>query len=156
SRAVGSSLHLMEVLDTITQQAIRLSGADACGIFELDAAGDRLQVLTALNLPEALVKGVEGRSANGSGAGEVGIGRAMGEGRALQIPDLETAEMADRDLYLNAGFRALLVVPMESPATWRAMAVCRSRSGRLDERTVELLSTVANQSRVAIDNARLF
>jgi signal transduction histidine kinase len=36
------------------------------------------------------------------------------------------------------------------------MVVYRQEPGRLSDRTVELLTTLANQSRVAIDNARLF
>ena len=50
SRAIGSSLDLSEVLSTISTHAVRLAGADACGIFELDAARERLVVVASVGL----------------------------------------------------------------------------------------------------------
>jgi signal transduction histidine kinase len=57
---------------------------------------------------------------------------------------------------LRAGFRALLAVPMGSASVSNVMVLYRRQVGRVDDRAVALLSTLANQSRVAIDNARLF
>jgi signal transduction histidine kinase len=45
---------------------------------------------------------------------------------------------------------------MASGTVARAMVVYRRTLGSFDERTVELLTALANQSKVAIDNARLF
>jgi signal transduction histidine kinase len=157
SRAVGSSLHLAEVLDTITSQAVRLSGADACGIFETHSGRDQLRALASLNLPDHLVAGLEHALPAAPGRpGDEAIRQAMQQGHTVQVADVAAASLAERDLYLGAGFRALLVVPMESPGILRAMTVWRRQPGLLDERTVELLTTLANQSKVAIDNARLF
>src|SRR5262249_12096313 len=64
--------------------------------------------------------------------------------------------LATRDGYLKAGFQALIAVPMGSVGVSHVMVVYRRETGSLDDRTVELLTTLANQSRVAIDNARLF
>ena len=64
--------------------------------------------------------------------------------------------MTSRDGYLRAGYRALLAVPMGSANVSHVMVVYRRTPGRLADRTVELLTTLAGQSRVAIDNARLF
>ncbi len=75
----------------------------------------------------------------------------------VQVPDIAAGgELMFKSLYLEAGFRALLAVPMVSGNVLRAMTVYRRRPGLFDDRTVELLTTVANQSKVAIDNARLF
>ena len=59
SRAIGASLDLAEVLNTIATHALRLSSADACGIFELDAARERLVVVAALGLSDDLLKMLE-------------------------------------------------------------------------------------------------
>jgi signal transduction histidine kinase len=45
---------------------------------------------------------------------------------------------------------------MGSTGVSHVMVVYRRESGQRDDQTVELLTTLANQSRVAIDNARLF
>jgi len=74
-----------------------------------------------------------------------------------QVPDIAIAGPTGLGaLFLQAGFRALLAVPMGSGDVQRAMVLVREKPGRFDDRTVELLSTLAQQSQVAIDHARLF
>jgi signal transduction histidine kinase/HAMP domain-containing protein len=157
SRAIGASLDLSAVLDTISTQAVRLSGADACGIFELDSAKERLVVVAALGLDKNVREMLERTPVtadDGSNAGP--IGRALASGQPVQIPDIAEASLASQEAHLQAGFRALLAVPMGSASVSHVMVVYRREPGRLSDRTVELLTTLANQSRVAIDNARLF
>jgi signal transduction histidine kinase len=157
SRAVGSSLDLAEVLSTISTHALRLSSSDACGIFELDAAKRRLVVVASVGLGEDVLEMLT-QVPIGAGAGPDGgpIRQALSTGEAVQVPDIAAATLASRDGYLRAGFRALLAVPMGSTSVSNVMVLYRHESGSADNRTVELLSTLANQSRVAIDNARLF
>src|SRR5262249_11818729 len=84
------------------------------------------------------------------------IGQALSSQQVIQIPDIEAVGTLARDWYLQAGFRALLAVPMGSGGVSRVMVAYRQEPGQWDDRTIELLMTLANQSRVAIDNARLF
>jgi signal transduction histidine kinase len=158
SRAVGSSLDLTEVLNTISSHAVRLSSSDACGIFELDPLRERFVVVASSHFDPAFVETLQGASVGSEAGVRRGpISRAMQSGEVVQIPDIEGAgDMAFKPLYLEAGFRAFLVVPMGSGSVSRAMTVYRRQPGRFDERTVELLTTLANQSKVAIDNAWLF
>ena len=156
SRAIASSLDLEEVLNTITSHAVRLSGANACGIFELDAAKERLGVVAATGLTDDVLQMLRHAPIPAEGERRGPIGLALSSGQAVQIPDLMEDETPARDRYLQAGYRALLAVPMGSASISRVMVVFRREPGRLDDRTVSLLTTLANQSRVAIDNARLF
>ena len=177
SRAVGSSLDLSEVLRTISAHAVRLSNSDACGIFELDSARQGFVVVASHNFSEPFLETLESAgvtmaspAAADSGAALTGpIGHAIStpssrewvsrleSGEVVQVPDIAAGgELMFKSLYLEAGFRALLAVPMVSGNVLRAMTVYRRRPGLFDDRTVELLTTVANQSKVAIDNARLF
>jgi signal transduction histidine kinase len=158
SRAVGSSLDLTEVLNTISSHAVRLSSSDACGIFELDPLRERFVVVASSHFDQAFVETLQGASVGSDASVRRGpISRAMQSGEVVQVPDIEGAgDMVFKPVYLEAGFRAFLVVPMGSGSVSRAMTVYRTRPGRFAERTVELLSTLANQSKVAIDNARLF
>ncbi len=59
-------------------------------------------------------------------------------------------------MYLRAGFQALVAVPMGSTNVSHVLTVYRRQRGGLDGQTVEVLATLANQSRGAIDSARLF
>src|SRR5262249_62029432 len=90
------------------------------------------------------------------GEGTGPIARALLSGKPVHVPDLARTTLATRDGYLKAGFQALIAVPMGSVGVSHVMVVYRRETGSLDDRTVELLTTLANQSRVAIDHARLF
>src|SRR5207249_1759766 len=59
SRAIGASLDLSEVLGTISTHAVRLASADACGIFELDAARERLAVVASQGLDKSVLEVLE-------------------------------------------------------------------------------------------------
>ena len=78
---------------------------------------------------------------------------------AVQMPDLdERAAYADaRASSCDAGFRALLVVPLLRPdRIVGALVVRRREPGEFPQATVDLLQTFAAQSVLAIQNARLF
>jgi signal transduction histidine kinase len=156
SRAIGSSLNLSEVLKTISIHALKLSSADACGIFELDVTLRRLIVVASEGLDDEVLQALE-RVPIDAGAGLGPISRALSQGQPVQVPNLEdAATVSSRDVYLRAGFRALVAVPMGSKSVSHVLAVYRRQPGGLDDQTVEVLATLANQSRSAIDSARLF
>jgi hypothetical protein len=61
------------------------------------------------------------------------------------------------DIILQAGFRALLAVPLlRSDQIIGALVVRRKEPGEFPEHTVKLLQTFADQSVLTIQNARLF
>ncbi len=157
SRAVGSSLDIGEVLSTISAHAVQLSSSDACGIFELDPVHGRFRVVASYELGAAFLAALQGATeAPDAAAGRGPIRSAMEQREAVQVPDIAVGRMALGPLFLDAGFRALLAVPMGTGDERRAMVLVREKPGRFDDRAVELLSTLARQSQVAIDHARLF
>ena len=157
SRAVGSSLDIGEVLSTISAHAVQLSSSDACGIFELDPVHGRFRVVASYELGAPFLAALQGATeAPDAAAGRGPIRSAMEQREAVQVPDIAVGRMALGALFLDAGFRALLAVPMGTGDERRAMVLVREKPGRFDDRAVELLSTLARQSQVAIDHARLF
>ena len=61
------------------------------------------------------------------------------------------------EIILRAGFRALLVAPLLRGKNVVGMLVIRRRTpGAFSQNTVDLITTFAAQSAVAIENARLF
>ena len=157
SRAVGSSLDIGEVLSTISAHAVQLSSSDACGIFELEPVHGRFRVVASYELGAAFLAALQGATeAPDAAAGRGPIRSAMEQREAVQVPDIAVGRMALGPLFLDAGFRALLAVPMGTGDERRAMVLVREKPGRFDDRAVELLSTLARQSQVAIDHARLF
>ena len=145
SRAISASLDLSEVLKTISMHALRLSSADACGIFELDAGRRRLVVVASVALDEDVLTMLEQVPIGAGGVGP--ISRALSYGQAVQVPDIAAAAtLTNRDVYFRAGFQALVAVPMGSTNVSHVLAVYRRQRGGVDGQTVEVLATLANQS----------
>jgi signal transduction histidine kinase/CheY-like chemotaxis protein len=154
SRAVSSSLDIRQVLDTVASYALRLAGADACGIFEVDSEQNRVLVVAARNLSKPFVDALQDPAFN---VQDSIVTRALDRREARQVPDLTRHPgFAFRDVLVREGFRALLTVPMGSGGEVRGLVLYRRLPGPFDARVVNLVTTLANQSKVAIDNARLF
>jgi signal transduction histidine kinase len=77
--------------------------------------------------------------------------------RPVQIPDLlKSKPFFVRDAVLDAGFRAMLAVPIVQERVARGLALFRRAPGAFDAGAVELLTQLAHQAAVAIGNAALF
>src|SRR5262249_2937821 len=91
------------------------------------------------------------------GAGETAIGKAAAEQTPIQIADTLKDASSVLDIVVQAGFRALLIVPLlRSDQIIGALVVRRKEPGEFPEHTVNLLQTFADQSVLTIQNARLF
>jgi signal transduction histidine kinase len=154
SQAVSSSLDLRQVLDTVAGHAVNLSGSDAGGIFEFNQARRVFEPVVTRNLTRDFIEAVQATPMEVRGAT---IGRAVETGQPVQIPDMEDAsDYPLRGVILREGFRALLTVPMGGEKVARGMVLLRRTPGAFDDQVVDLLTALANQSKVAIENARLF
>jgi signal transduction histidine kinase len=153
-RAVSSSLDLREILDTVARQAVALSGADGCGIFQISPHRQAFEVVVSHGLSAEFVDSVLSRSV---GVDQGTIREATQTGEAVQIADVEQAHAYPfRDLFLAEGLRSVLTVPMSGDDVARGIVIVRRRTGEFDERIVSLMKALANQSSVAIANANLF
>ena len=155
SQAVSSSLDLDEVLTTIVTRAVQLSGTEGGSMFEFDQATQLFHVRTCFGTEPELVAALRATRIH---LGETFVGRAALSGEPQSAPDLE-AETQDPHIerLASAGWRSMLVVPLR----WEqeiigALLVRRRVTGAFSARTAELLETLANQSAVAIHNARVF
>src|SRR5262249_40351191 len=86
------------------------------------------------------------------------IARATAQRAPVQIADL-IKELSSPivDIVIRAGYRAILVVPLLRPGEIvGTLVVRRKQPGEFPKSTVELLETFADQSVLAIQNARLF
>ena len=156
SRAVSSSLHLRRVLDTVASYAVSLSGCDAAAVVEFNPARQAYDVVASRNLDADFLEALQGTAID---LRRSMIRRAAQSGQAVQVSDVAetTAEgMQLRDMTLAAGFRALLAVPMGGEDDTRGLVLFRRAAGTFDERSVNLVTALANQSKVAVENAHLF
>jgi signal transduction histidine kinase/CheY-like chemotaxis protein len=155
SQAVSSSLDLGQVLTTIVTRAAELSGADGGSIFEFDAEAEEFVLRTCAGTSDELVRGLHEIRIGLQGTF---MGSAAAAGEVRQAPDLD-AEPPDP--HVNAlrahGWRSMVVLPLRrEDAIFGSLVVRRTVPGALPEETVDLLETLAGQSVVAIQNARVF
>jgi GAF domain-containing protein len=155
SQAVNSTLDLETVLSTIVAKAVQLSSTEAGAIFVFDIAQREFYLRATYGMDRELIEALTQRHI---GLDEPNITPAFLEGEPIQVSDLrEGVSSAVNEIILRAGFRALLVTPLQRGEEMVGMLVVRRRTpGTFPQNTVELIKTFAAQSAVAIENARLF
>jgi signal transduction histidine kinase/DNA-binding response OmpR family regulator len=155
SQTVSSTLDLQTVLSTIVTHAVHLSKAEGGTIYEFDDAEQVFVPRANFGISEELIEALRDSRIHD---GDTVVGKSAATRTAVQIPDL-ASEPTYRlfDVLVQAGFRALLAVPLlREDRVIGALVVRRKAPGAFSEQTVELLRTFATQSALAIQNARLF
>jgi signal transduction histidine kinase len=154
TQAVNSTLDLETVLSTIVAKAVQLSGTEAGVIYVFDELEQTFRVRATYGLSEELIAAIRDQEL---GASDV-IRQATRDRKPQEIADIRNEPPSPvREIAMRAGFRARLVVPLVSPdSVVGALVIRRKTPGEFPQSTVELLETFADQSVVAIQNARLF
>jgi GAF domain-containing protein/anti-sigma regulatory factor (Ser/Thr protein kinase) len=155
TQAVSSSLDLSRVLTTIAEQATKLCQADAGFIAEYHGEIGEFRISATWNASQELVHAIQRAQLTlGRGAS----GQSAATGRPVQIPDVMVEPgYPFREILAREGYRAVLSVPMlREGRILGTVTLVRKTPGAFGEEQVRLLTTFANQTTIAIDNARLF
>jgi signal transduction histidine kinase len=154
-RAVSSTLDLKVVMKTIVDRAVDLSGTNGGSIFYYREEVGAFELGETSGLDEEVVARFRKLDIS---AGQTGLGEAIAMRQPLQVPDiLKWASNPLRDAALEAGLRAALIVPLlggEGPLG--ALVLQRRQPGEFTQAVVSLMQTFADQSAIALENARLF
>jgi signal transduction histidine kinase len=155
SQAVNSTLDLPAVLSTIVAKAVLLSHTEAGAIYVHDESRHQFELRATHGMSDALLAAISDEGADLHGAG---IGASIERREVVQIADLrQTPPSPLQEASLKAGFSALLAVPLLRPDhVVGALVVHRRQPGVFPSTVMELLQTFADQSVLAIQNARLF
>jgi len=155
-QAISSTLDLRTVLSTIVGRATQLSGTDAGVIYEYD---EQREVFVPRAVEHLEAEIVETMLATPVRKGEGATGRLADDMTPIQVPDVMHApvESRVRGALVRAGYRALLAVPLvREDRLIGGLTVIRKSIGKFSPEVIELLTTFAAQSAIAIHNARLF
>ena len=151
SRTVTSPLYLDEMLGVVTDMAARMMAAAATSLYLLDEATGQLVLRAAQNISGAV--GPLSSMAVGEGI----AGRVAASGEPIVVLDLRADERClNRAVAEQEGWVSLLSVPLI--VRDRTVGVFSCTMGARHEFTpkeVELFQTLANQTALAIENARL-
>ena len=154
-RAVSSTLDLKVVLKTIINHAVELSGTDGGSIFHYREEASIFELAEAAMLDEKLVANFRKLEISPK---YKGLGDAVTSRLPVQIPDLaKWPSNPLRNAALEAGLRAALIVPLLGVGgPLGALVLLRRQPGKFAAPVVSFMQTFADQSAIALANARLF
>jgi len=155
SQAVNSTLDLETVLSSIVRHAVQLSRADAGTIYEFDETEQIFSPRINYGVSAEFIQ--EMRESKLRVGDETVIGQAAEKRIPDQVPDLVNVPNYPLSYMKQAGFRALLALPLlHKDRLVGGLVVRRKAAGEFPLPIVDLLQTFAAQSVLAIHNARLF
>lgn len=151
SGIVISSMQFESILEKILDATRRVLGADACLIRLLEAGSNTLRLVASSGLsPDYASKAQVIR------VGESILGRAVEECRPVAVVDIYQSPYKFRDLARVLGLRSLLAVPIIARDQLLGGIAVFSRNPHVyTSMETRLLSAIAGQAAVAIDNAHL-
>jgi signal transduction histidine kinase len=154
-QAVNSTLDLRQVLSTILTRSVTLAEVDAGVIFRYSRAERAFHLVESVGWDEEMVRRVRGMRVDEAGTV---VGQAVATQSPVQLPDIAAGPMTPlREVNLQGGFHAALIVPLiGAERTLGAIVLARRAAGEFPEDTVRLMQTLASQSALAIQNARLY
>jgi signal transduction histidine kinase len=157
-QAVSSTLNLQTVLTTIVTRAVQLSGTDGGVIYEYGEDLQEFRLRATHRMEDELIEALRAAPIR---VGDGALGQAAISHMPVQIPDLlderEPSATRVRPLLLRLGYRSLLAVPvLREEVIAGGLVVWRRETGSFSTEIVNLLQTLATQSVLAIQNARLF
>jgi signal transduction histidine kinase len=158
SQAVSSTLDLQTVLTTIVTRAVDLSESDEGIIYEFD---EETQTFRSTATHKTAPEHLEAVQAAPIRLGEGAIGHAAVTRKPVQVPDIRDEQQfvapQVRRVLVKLGLRSLLAIPLyRESQLLGGLSVFRRSLGSFSDDVVNLLQTFANQSVLAIHNARLF
>ena len=179
-RYVGASLDISDVLETIARYSTALAESDGAVIVDIHDEVDGCEILAADKLSPTFCAdmtpllpqinsfirnfgrwSVFDRTVTSDEAlltdARAALSHNASQLEVAQIEDFRPLwECATRDLMLEAGYQSLLRVNLDVDEVVRCLLVFRRQPGAFDERHIDLVTTLASQSKVALDNAQLF
>jgi GAF domain-containing protein len=155
-----STFDLQAVLETLTESAARLCGAEIANIWRVRDGGYRLTASYGVDIRHK--EYLENKTYLESvliepGRGTI-VGRTLLEGNAVHVHDVQ----ADPEYNLSGvlelgGYRTALGIPLlREGIPIGVLFLARTRVEPFDQKQLELVATFADQAVIAIENVRLF
>ena len=156
---VSASLDLEEILCGALDKTLHVMGREAGGIYLLrrnsaapPGSQEILKVVAHRGIDASLLAAIDNLA-----VGEGFSGRVVQTGEPLLVPDLSVDERLTRTEVTERGYRSVAIAPLVSRGkVLGSLFVMSSRSALRGEQDLQLLSSIAGQVAVAVENAGLY
>lgn len=151
SEAVTSPIYLNEMLDVVTKMAAQVMNAAVCSIFLLDETSGKLEMKSAQRLDRAYATRAP------IPLGEGISGRVAKTGKPIIVHDVRNDKRyINPDLAKREDLVSMLSVPLTVRDKVIGVLNCFTSAPRkFSKEQIALFSTLANQTALALENARL-
>ena len=152
-QAVSSSLDLETVLTTVIARAVRLADADSGTLYQFDAGDGVFDPRANFGVSPEMIEALRGMRI---GVGDGPVGMCALNRAPVQLADVELTQRYSI-MWVHDNIRAVVAVPLiRDEHVTGALVIRRKVAGEFSPSIVKLLETLASQSVLAIENARLF
>ena len=145
TEAISTTFAISDILSALMDLSARFLPSESCGVFSLDGDDLKLDVL-ATRGDQRVVQCVQDHSEDGI------VDWVLREQRPVVIEDMSTVEQAGVEVC------SIVLVPLRARAQNIGLygLYCRRSKDAFTAGEMELLSVLANQTAVALENARLY
>jgi len=151
SKAINSDLYLEDILRQIVNVTADMMGSNICSLMLLDQKKNELVIRATQSISEEYNKKPPLK------VGEGIAGKAVKEKRPLIVKDVtREKEYKHKDIAKREGLHSLVCVPLEVRGKVIGVINCYTSTPQDFTKTqIEILTSVANQAAIAIENAEL-
>ncbi|RJO63648.1 MAG: GAF domain-containing protein [Candidatus Omnitrophota bacterium] len=151
SKAITSDLYLEDILRLIVTVTAEALGSNICSLMLLDEKNSELVVRATQSVSDEYNKKPPLK------IGEGIAGKVVKENRPIAVKDIQSEkEYKHKDIAKKEGLRSLLCVPLAVKNKVIGVINCYTPTPHeFTETEIEVLTTIANQAAVAIENTEL-
>lgn len=148
---IGHAGELQALLQAALDETLAVMGMEAGGVYLLDESRQELALAAHRGLGSELATAVDGLAVGEGFSGEV-----VARGEPALVPDLTVDARLTRPAARDSGFHALAAFPLRAGGqVLGSLFVLAPETRTFAREDVELLTTIAHQMGVAVENARL-
>ncbi len=151
SKAITSELYLEDILRLIVTVTAEVMGSNICSLMLIDEKTNELVVRATQSISEEYNKKPPLK------IGEGIAGKVVKENKPIAVRDVaKEKEYKNKDIAKREGLNSLLCVPLSVKGKVIGVINCyTSQPHNFSEEEIEILTTIANQAAVAIENTQL-
>jgi len=151
SKAISSDLYLEDILRLIVTVTAQVMNSKICSLMLLDEKDEKLIIRATQSISEEYNKKPPLQ------VGEGIAGKVVKESRPIAVFDvMERTEYKYKDIAKKEGLKSLLCVPLSVKGRTIGVINCyTSRPHKFSKMEIDVLTTVANQAAIAIENTEL-